>query len=525
MISIRGTLRLALARIESLFDSCFTPAWNPLYQLGALGWFFYWIVAATGIYLYVFFDSGVHQAYESVERLTEVQWYAGGIMRSLHRYASDAMLVVMMLHLVREFLLERLYGKRWFAWFTGVPIIWLVFAAGITGYWVVWDKLAQFIAIATTEWLGVLPMFSESLARNFLHDSMLSGRFFTLMVYIHIAVPLILLFLMWIHIQRHARPRMNPPRGLALGTLLALVVLSIVKPAVSQGPADLSRVVTSVALDWFYLPAYPLLDYYSGLLLWAVLGFASAFLAIAPWLTRRAKREPARVNLDGCNGCGWCVADCPYSAIVLGPRTDGRPYQNQAVVQEANCVSCGICAGACPTASPFRRTGDLAPGIELPDFRTVDLRERSLAATQTLAGNDRVIVYGCRHGPDLAPLAGPAVGVVRISCVAMVPPSFIDFMTSRHHVDGVFFTGCRDQDCYERLGAKWLAERVAGERDPRLRQRVPRERIDYCWAGLDKNDALRRQLDEFRARLRELPPIRPPHSRDDATTAAEVEHA
>ena len=55
-----------------------TPAWNPLGHLGTLGWFFYWIVIVSGIYLYIFFDTGINQAYESLEYITNVQWYAGG---------------------------------------------------------------------------------------------------------------------------------------------------------------------------------------------------------------------------------------------------------------------------------------------------------------------------------------------------------------------------------------------------------------------------------------------------------------
>ena len=83
--AVRAAVRSTFDRAELLFDRGFGGRANPLHQLGALGWFFYWIVAASGIYLYVFFDTGVTQAYESVERITHAQWYAGGVMRSLHR--------------------------------------------------------------------------------------------------------------------------------------------------------------------------------------------------------------------------------------------------------------------------------------------------------------------------------------------------------------------------------------------------------------------------------------------------------
>ncbi|MBT5156274.1 MAG: hypothetical protein HOM44_19465, partial [Gammaproteobacteria bacterium] len=55
---MRKQLRTGFEYIERGFDAAFTPQWNPLLQLGALGWFFYWIVVVTGIYLYIFFDTG-----------------------------------------------------------------------------------------------------------------------------------------------------------------------------------------------------------------------------------------------------------------------------------------------------------------------------------------------------------------------------------------------------------------------------------------------------------------------------------
>ena len=134
-MNIRVGLRNGFERVERLFDAAFTPAHNPFHHFGALGWFFYWIVVVSGIYLYIFFDTGITQAYASVEYLTREQWYAGGVMRSLHRYASDGMVLMMALHIVREFSLDRYRGPRWFTWVTGAPIVWLVLVCGITGYW------------------------------------------------------------------------------------------------------------------------------------------------------------------------------------------------------------------------------------------------------------------------------------------------------------------------------------------------------------------------------------------------------
>ncbi len=500
---VRRLVRHGLERTESVFDAAFTPAWNPLYQLGALGWFFYWIVIVSGIYLFIFFDTGMTQAYQSVEQITHAQWYAGGIMRSLHRYASDALVIVVVIHLCREFILDRLRGPMWFAWVTGVPILWMIFAAGLSGYWVIWDQLAQYVAIATSEWLDTLPFFGEPIARNFLHPSTLSGRFFTLMVFIHIAVPLFMLLLMWIHIHRHTRPRVNPPKGLAAGTLLALLALSIWQPALSHPPADLVTVPTPVDIDWFYLAVLPLADQVPGLWLWLAVAAGTLALVALPWLPPGQQQVVAEVDLENCNGCARCAADCPFGAIIMAARSDGRPFAQEAVVDPALCTGCGICTGSCPTATPFRRRSALIAGIQLPRLTVSSLRERCLELSRDLEGEYRLMVIGCEHGVSVAPLCDGSTAALKLPCAGMLPPSFLDFLISRRLVDGIVLTGCRTGDCHFRKGIDWTEQRIAGERDPYLRQRVPRARLMKCWAGIDQADQLRKAVSGFRARLGE----------------------
>jgi ferredoxin/coenzyme F420-reducing hydrogenase delta subunit len=524
--SLQRFLRLLLERLEGGFDRIFGPAGNPFHRLGALGWFYYWIVLVSGIYLFIFFDTGVHAAYDSVEYLTHAQWYAGGVMRSLHRYASDALVVVMLIHLLREFAFGRLYGPRSLAWLTGVPIVWFVYASGVTGYWLVWDKLAQYVAIVTTEWLDTLGIFGKAIARNFLNPENLSDRFFTLMVFMHIAVPLFLLFTMWIHIQRIAKPDVNPPKALALGNFAALVVLSLVFPALSQGPADLDRIPAEVNLDWFYLGGYPLLDHLSGLTLWAIVGAASVLLFVMPWLLPRRHAPVAVVDLPNCNGCGRCGADCPYAAIQMQPRSDGLPYAQEALVDAGLCVSCGLCVGACPTATPFRKRSELIAGIELPQLTAQTLRDEVVAATEGLSGNTRVLVLGCQGGPDLRSLASSAVAPIVMPCVGQLPPAFLDFIITRGYADGVLFTGCREGACDYRFGIEWTGARIAGERDPRLRARVPRDRIRRCWCGSAGGEALAKELAAFREHLAAQGPYtRPASAVADVQTAPFVEVA
>jgi ferredoxin/quinol-cytochrome oxidoreductase complex cytochrome b subunit/coenzyme F420-reducing hydrogenase delta subunit len=496
---LKQGMRAFFERLEDLSEGVFGPQSNPLRQLGAIGWLLFGIVVVSGIYLYIFFDTGVTQAYESIESLTHAQWWAGGIMRSFHRYASDALVVLACLHLAREFAFDRLHGPRWFAWVTGLVVLVLIYVCGITGYWMVWDQLAQYVALTTTEWLDRLPLFAEPIARNFLGAEYLSGRFFTLMVYLHIFAPLFMLLIMWLHIMRYTDARLIVRRGLAWTLGVALVVLSLAFPAVSQPPADLGQIAESVGLDWFYLPLYPLFNRWSGTVTWlGVLGIGVALLLL-PWLPPRRLGRVAVVNLENCNGCGRCVADCPFSAITLEPRSDGTAFDQEAVVHAGNCVSCGICVGACPTASPFRRATALVPGIELPDAPMAALRDEVTARSAGLQGTQRVVVFACRDGAPIAESASTAV--IQVPCVGMVPPPFLDFVLARGLAAGVLLAGCRDQECYHRLGARWTSERIAMERDPQLRARVSRDRVGLSWAARTQRSARRADLSAFQAQL------------------------
>ena len=506
MAFVKRGLYSVFQKAERVFEYAFGQRNNPFTWLGAFGWYFYWITAATGIYLYIFFDTGIVDAYASVEYMTNDQWYAAGVMRSLHRYASDALVIVVVLHLLREFAMDRLRGKHFFAWLTGVPLLAFIYICGISGYWLVWDKLAQYIAVATSEWLDALPLFAEPIANNFLDSTTLGGRFFTLMVLIHIFAPLFMLLLMWVHVQRHSSARVNPPRSLAIGTMAAMLVLSFVYPAVSQGPADLDVVPATLNLDWFYLAAYPLLEVVPGGQLWLYVIGGFALFAALPWLPPEAKVPEATVSLANCNGCARCFDDCPFSALTMVPRTDGRPYALEPVVHLDNCTSCGICAGSCPTSTPFRRARPIEPGIQLPHRTVSDLRERVMAPMDMAAGAARVIIFACEQGcAQLLDDETGGVRVITLPCVGMLPPSFVDFALSRQIAEGIMLAGCAENDCFHRLGNEWTMRRMARERDPHLRQRVPDERIDMTWLPAGAYRRRAEALHAFRARLRRLP--------------------
>jgi len=499
----RRAAEQVLLQVESLFNGLFGPAGNPLYHLGALTIFFFWVVLASGIYELIYFETSVFGAYESVEFMTREQWYLGGIMRSLHRYASDAAVITMALHLLRELIRDRYRGFRWFSWITGIPTLWLVIVLGISGYWLVWDQLAVYVAMVSSELLDGLPIFTDPMARNFMTEDGLSDRFFTLMGFIHlVGLPVVLLFAIWVHVKRITGPDINPPRRLVIGGLLMLLAVSLIKPAVSHEQAELSVMPTALHLDWFYLNVYPLLERWSPAAGWALLLGTTLALALLPWLPPQGRRPVAEVDPVLCNGCRRCFDDCFYEAVNMVPHPDGKPSKELAVVSSALCASCGICAGACPTSTPFRSVTDLVTAIDLPELRVHEIRTLSDAAIEGLSEAPKVLVYGCAHSADVSRLAGNGVAAVPLACTAQLSPAFIDFVLRKRDVAGVFVTGCQVGDCYFRLGNQWVDERLAGGREPHLRTRVDRTRVRTYWASAAETGRLAREVDAFREGLR-----------------------
>jgi len=283
-------------------------------------------------------------------------------------------------------------------------------------------------------------------------------------------------------------------------------------PVRSHAPADMAIVPTQLQLDWLLLFVHPLTYATSGETVWVLLGVALLFLLGLPFLPQPASRPVAVVDAPNCNGCRRCFDDCPYQAVTMveHPMRAGRQL---AQVNADLCASCGICAGACPSATPFRGVADLVSGIDMPTLPVDALRRQLSDGLAALApGAPKIVVFGCHEGADVHRLAAPDTVCLSLLCAGQLPPAFIEYAL-RDGAAGVLISACAPGGCEFRLGSRWTAERIAGTREPHLRESVPRDRLALAWADAGEDAALADALDALRLRLR----VRPAPPADDRT--------
>lgn len=477
-----------LARLDAAFNALYTWRLNPLYHSGALVVACLAVLLATGAYLLLFYRIGT--PHESVAAL-DAQWWGGRWIRGLHRYSSALAVVAAALHGLRMFAQRRTWGPRTLAWVSGCVLFGILFVCGWTGYVMVWDAHGQALAVEGARLLDALPVFSEPLGRAFTGEAPLPDAFFFMNLFAHIALPVGLALFLWVHVSRLARARLVPPRPLLWGALVLLAIAAVAWPPPLGPKADLLRLPATAPTDWIYGFWLPATRAMAAGWVWVVGGSLAAAVFLVPALTKpRAKKAPppSWVNPRYCTGCEQCFLDCPYEAISMVPRDDGRAGL-VGRVDPAKCVSCGICAGSCAPmgVGPPGRTGrDQLAAVK--DF-----------LAETRPGPGDVAVVGCVHGAA----GGVARKIFRVGCVGNLHTSVIEYLV-RAGAGGVVVAACPPRDCRSREGVMWFDERVRNGREAELQERVDRRRIEVIYAGAGEGRVLRNGMERFRSRVRAM---------------------
>ena len=367
------------------------------------------------------------------------------------------------------------HGRR-LRWLTGLAALVLVWLAGVTGYWLVWDVRAQALAEALIALVGDRGRGGALVVDHLVGTGVGSGAGVMVTVWLlHLALTALIVWFVWKHLRR-SRLGWLPPRPWMIAMAVGLVLVALLIPADLRPPADPTALIPDMSLDPFVLFLLPPMS--SG---WAwtalsALVMAGVVAAAVPFVLRDRHDAVVTIDPDACTGCELCVVDCPYlalSMVPVEPVAEGtttadnveRRRRSLAVVDPAACVGCGICVGSCSFGA-----------MELP----------GVAGPATFADADvagRPVVVACsRHLRTGGPI-GADHAVIEVPCTGTFHARAVGDLVARG-ASSVQLVGCAPGECVYGVGNAITHQRLSGERAPHVTRRdagVATE--DYVAAG------------------------------------------
>lgn len=464
-------IRSVFSALDKVFDWFYSSKYNPLYRSGVLAVSLLSLVIVTGVYLLLFYR--LSAPYESIVGLQNQVWL-GRWVRALHRYASDAALIVVIYHFLRMMAEGRSWGPRFLAWLSGTILFGMIFISGWTGFILVWDLHGQVLAQEGAKIIDLLPVLPDSISRSFSGATSLGSSFFFMNLFLHVAVPLGMTLGLWIHTSRLARPKWFPQRREFLYLLTALLFLSLLWPAPLPEAADLLKVEGTYKLDFFY--GFWLHWKNSPLVLgvsW-VLGFLLLFSVPLWWRPREPEKPGVSIHdEEKCTGCTQCAQDCPFEAIEMVPRTKGEGSKEVAHVFDNLCVGCGICAGSCTqfAIGPQGRSGrdQLAKIKSLVTQIEKNFSGVALISCHNNTLSRRVLKHLNATYPNLHQ--------INVDCIGGVHTGVVTLLLTRYQK--VLLSACPPEKCQSREGVELEQWRLFENRSPGLPKNINLDRVTF----------------------------------------------
>lgn len=203
--------RIAVRQLVAALLHVTIPRRAHTYYLGGITLFFFMVQVTTGILLALYYRATPESAYDSVLYIMN-QVNFGWLIRSVHSWSANLMIVFCILHLLRVVVQAAFKKPREITWLAGMGLLLVTMGFGFTGYLLPWDQRAYWATTVGTEIAGAVP-FIGNLVKEFLRGgSDVSGVTLTRFFGVHMLVlplalgGLLLLHLFIIHQQGLADP-------------------------------------------------------------------------------------------------------------------------------------------------------------------------------------------------------------------------------------------------------------------------------------------------------------------------------
>lgn len=170
--------------------------------LGGLSFFLFLVLVMTGVLLMFYYVPSTNQAYQNMLDINSSVTF-GQLMRNMHRWAAQGMVIAVFLHMSRVFYTGSYKPPREFNWVIGVLLLVVTFLLSFSGYLLPWDQLSLWAVTVGTNIALATPFIGSKVNFLLVGDHQIGQstliRFYTLHV---LFLPLVAAFLMAVHFWR-----------------------------------------------------------------------------------------------------------------------------------------------------------------------------------------------------------------------------------------------------------------------------------------------------------------------------------
>ena len=137
------------------------------FGLGVISAVLFLVLIFTGVWLMFYYIPSVEEAYNRMLDLRSSVEF-GFLLRNLHKWSAEAMVVVVVLHMARVFFTGAYKPPREFNWVVGVLLLLLTIGLSYTGYILPWDQLAYWGAVIGATIASYVPVIGSTISQYLL---------------------------------------------------------------------------------------------------------------------------------------------------------------------------------------------------------------------------------------------------------------------------------------------------------------------------------------------------------------------
>jgi ubiquinol-cytochrome c reductase cytochrome b subunit len=190
------------------------PRWR--YVWGSTLSFCFFVQVVTGLILWTSYSPSAQTAWESVYFIQH-QMTAGWLLRGVHHFTAEAMVVLMAIHFVQVVIDGAYRAPREINFWLGLILMQIVFGLSLTGYLLPWDQKGYWATRVATKMMGLVPIFGQSMQRIIVGGSEYGNHTLTRFFALHAGVlPALLTIFLILHVlmfRRHGLTVREPKRA------------------------------------------------------------------------------------------------------------------------------------------------------------------------------------------------------------------------------------------------------------------------------------------------------------------------